>query len=206
MAPPDPTLPPLVAGSAARGRPALHADLACFDDTVTAEIVNGRLIVSPRPAPPHAEGSSILGMLLGAPFHLKRGGPGGWLIVDEPELHLGLNPLTDESHVTIPDLAAWRRERLPERPKTAYYPVAPDWICEFLSPSTAADDRVEKMPHYAREGVKWLWLVDAGLRTLETYELTGGRWLLLETHRGDVKVRAPPFDAVELELGLVWAH
>lgn len=206
MPPPDPDLPPFVAGSTAAGRPALLADLEQFDDTVTAEIINGRLIVSPRPAPPHIRGASILGALLTNPFDLGLGGPGGWVILDEPELHLGWNEMTQEPHVAIPDLAGWRRERLPERPKTPFYEVVPDWVAEFLSPSTGADGRIEKLPFYAREGVKWAWLLDPLQRTLEAYELVGGRWTLAATHRGNAKVRVAPFDAIELDLRLVWEH
>lgn len=182
----------------------MHADLEQIPDDTRAELIDGRLILSPRPAPPHVRGASVLGSQLLNPFDLGVGGPGGWVILHEPELHLGRNPRTDESHVVIPDIAGWRRERMPELPTTAYFPLVPDWVCEFLSPSTAVDDRAEKMPFYAREGVSWLWLADANLRTLEIYQLVAGRWTVLATHAGAARVRAPPFDAIELDLRLLW--
>jgi len=127
-----------------------------------------------------------------------RGGPGGWILLDEPELHL-------QADVLVPDLAGWRRERMPELPDAAALDLAPDWICEVLSPSTAATDRAEKMPIYAREGVTNLWLVDPIARTLEVSRLEQGRWVLLGTWRDEARVRVEPFAAFELDLAGLWA-
>lgn len=204
MAPPTPTVPQTSPSVAAADRPAVHADLEQLPDDTRAEIIDGRLILSPRPAPPHVAGASGLSALLAGPMRFGLGGPGGWWILEEPELHLGRNARSDESHVVIPDIVGWRRERMPELPTTAFFSLVPDWVCEFLSPSTAVDDRAEKMPFYAREGVSWLWLADANLRTLETYQLIAGRWTVLATYAGNAKVRAPPFDAIELDLRLLW--
>jgi Uma2 family endonuclease len=192
MMQPMPRVPPF-------DRPATYEDLIALPDNLIAEIVNGELHASPRPAPAHAITGSLLGVALGAPFTLGRGGPGGWLIIDEPELHL-------QSDVLVPDLGGWKRERMPRRPATAYFPFAPDWICEVLSPSTVQIDRARKMRIYAREGVAHAWLVDPLAQTLEVLRLEGGRWALLGTHAGDEVVRAEPFEQIDLELRLIWSE
>jgi Uma2 family endonuclease len=178
-------------------RPATYEDLKKVPDTCVAEIVGGELHTSPRPAVPHVEASSSLGVLIGAPFHHGRGGPGGWWILDEPEVHLGRD-------VLVPDLAGWRRTRMPRLPDTAYCTLAPDWICEITSPSTASLDRVKKLTIYAREQVGHAWLIDPLARTLEVMRLEAGRWTILGSHEGDAVVRADPFAEIELELGALW--
>ena len=162
-------------------RPATYDDLLRVPSNKVAEIVDGDLHVSPRPTSRHALASSALGSALGPPFHRGRGGPGGWWILDEPELHFG----TD---VLVPDLAGWRRERLPEFPDTPAFTLAPDWACEVVSPSSERLDRAKKMPVYARERVGHLWLVNPIARTLEVYRLSEGGWLLLGTHEGAARV------------------
>jgi Uma2 family endonuclease len=179
-------------------RRATYEDLLRVPDHEVAEILDGELHVSPRPGSRHALAASRLGSELGGPFDRGRGGPGGWWILDEPELHFG-------EEVLVPDLAGWRRERLPEFPDTAAFTLAPDWVCEVASPSTERLDRAKKMPAYAREGVPHFWLVNPLARTLEVYRLAEGRWVL-GTYEGDARVRAEPFDAVELELGGLWAQ
>jgi len=176
---------------------ATYEDLLQVPDPLVAEIVNGVLYTSPRPASPHAHAASGLGIDLGGPFHRGRGGPGGWWILDEPELHLG-------EDVLVPDLAGWRRERMPSVPNVPYFELAPDWICEVVSPSTGRLDRTAKMPIYARAAVSHAWLVDPLQRTLEVYELVAERWTLLSTHAGDETVRTRPFEAVELDLRGLW--
>ena len=179
-------------------RPATYDDLLAVPDHQVGEILAGDLHVSPRPAPRHARASSGLGAAVFGPFDAGRGGPGGWWILDEPELHLG-------SDVLVPDLAGWKRERMPRLPDEAFFSLAPDWVCEVLSPSTDRIDRVKKRPIYAREGVSHLWLVIPASRTLEVSRLEGGRWVLLATYAEDEVVRAEPFEAIELELALLWA-
>lgn len=164
-----------------------------------AEVIDGTLYTFPRPAGPHAIATSALGEELGPPFKRGRGGPGGWMILDEPELHLGAD-------VLVPDLAGWRRERMPELPDVAAFELAPDWVCEVLSPGTAARDRADKLPLYAKSGVAHAWLVDPLVQTLEVLRREGERWVLLGAFRDDARVRAEPFDAVELELALLWAR
>lgn len=178
-------------------RLATYDDLLQVPDNLVAEILDGVLYTAPRPAIAHANASSVLGYCLGGPFRFGKGGPGGWLILDEPELHLGQD-------VLVPDLAGWRRERLPRLPDVAAMTLAPCWVCEVLSPATARRDRELKMAIYAREGVSHLWLVDPALHTLEVYRLTPEGWLLLGVHAGHVQVRAEPFDAVPMDLGQLW--
>jgi Uma2 family endonuclease len=178
-------------------RRATYEDLCDVPDHKVAEILDGELIVTPRPAIRHAGASSGLGGHLWDPFQRGRGGPGGWWILDEPELHLG-------DDVAVPDLAGWRRHRLPVLPDTAYLTVAPDWICEVISPSTERMDRSRKMRIYAREGVTHLWLLDPIVRTLEVLRLESDRWVVLATHTDTDVVRVEPFEAIEVELASLW--
>ena len=180
-----------------RTRPATYDDLLAVPSHLVAEILDGELHTSPRPAPRHADAATGLGGALRGPFDRGRGGPGGWRILGEPELHLGRD-------VVVPDIGGWRRARLPQLPDQAYVEVAPDWICEVLSPSTAAIDRVKKLTIYAREGVGHAWLVDPIDQTLEVLALEGSRWVLVATYAGADVVRAEPFDAIDLDLTLLW--
>jgi Uma2 family endonuclease len=191
MMQPMPRVPPL-------DRAATYEDLITLPEIMVAEIVDGELHASPRPALRHASASSLIGGVLVPAFHQGRGGPGGWWILDEPELHLGQN-------VLVPDLAGWRRVRMPQLPNMAYCALAPDWVCEIVSPSTASLDRVKKLTIYAREQVAHTWLIDPLARTLEVLRLEAGRWTILATHAGADVVRAEPFTDVELELSALWA-
>jgi hypothetical protein len=188
---PMPRIPPI-------DRPATYEDLMNVPDTMVAEIVDDELHASPHPALRHANVTSSLGVMIGGPFHHGRGGPGGWWILDEPELHFGRN-------VLVPDLAGWRRTRLPRLPDAAYCSVSPDWVCEVLSASTASLDRVKKLAIYAREQVGHAWLIDPAARTLEVLRLEAGRWTILATHTGSDVVRAEPFTDIDLELASLWA-
>ncbi len=174
----------------------LYSRLEALPEHLMGEIVGGELVVSPRPALRHAAASSSIHFDVYSSF--DRGSPGGWWILFEPELHLGPD-------VLIPDIAGWRRERMPEMPDAAYATLAPDWVCEVLSPRTAALDRVRKMPIYAREGVPHLWLVDPRARTLEVFVLQESHWVLHSAHEGEDTVHVPPFEAVALDLSLWWA-
>ena len=145
----------------------------------------------------HAWASSRLGGRLDGPFNPGAGGPGGWWIIDEPELHLG-------EDIVVPDLAGCRRETMPEYPDAAYCTIAPDWVCEVLSPSTRRLDVNEKRALYARERVGHLWLVDPDARTLEAFEIREGQWLLLATLTDDAPVSLPPFDAITFPLDALW--
>jgi len=176
-----------------------RADLAGLAPNVVGELVDGVLHTSPRPAAPHAVAASVVGRDVSSAYHRRPGGadPGGWWILAEPQLHLGDDAL-------IPDVGGWRRERLPSIRGVVAFTLAPDWVCEVLSPSTEAWDRATKMFRYARAGVAHLWFVDPIARRLEVYALHDGRWVVLAVHVGDARVRAKPFDAVEIDLGAWW--
>jgi len=182
-------------------RKATYDDVLAAPEHQVAEILGGELFLSPRPASPHALASSVLGSELTGAFHRPPGdpaGPGGWWIVDEPELHLG-------DDVVVPDIAGWRRERMARVPNAAWFELAPDWLCETLSPSTVRIDRGRKLAIYAREGVGHLWLLDPLARTLEVLRLgDDGRYRIAAVHTGDDHPRAEPFDALALDLARLW--
>jgi Uma2 family endonuclease len=168
-------------------------------DNVVAEILDGALSLMARPRPRHSSAATRLAGALRGFHDPDDGEPGGWVVLIEPELRLGSRP-----DVIDPDLVGWRRARLSEEPEEAAIHIAPDWVCELLSDSTEAIDRGAKRRIYRREGVGHLWLCDPRIRTLEVYRLEGGRWTELDTYEGDTKVRAEPFDAIELDLGRIW--
>ena len=177
---------------------ATYQDVLDAPEHMVAEIIAGTLYTQPRPAMPHARASSIIGVELGGPFDRGRGGPGGWWIIDEPELHLG-------EDILVPDLAGWRRETMPEFSDAAYCTVTPDWVCKVVSSSTRRIDLHEKRPTYARERVQHLWFVDPVARDLEAFELRDGEWVLIATAKEDDPVSIPPFDAITFSLGDLWA-
>lgn len=185
---------------------ATYDDVLAAPEHLTAEIVNGELHLSPRPGNAHALASGEAYGWLWDEFGRRRGGsgPGGWWILAEPELHLGRRDPRDT--VLVPDLAGWRRDRMLEFPDEAAFTLVPDWVCEVLSPGAAAvrRDRIVKVDAYAQCGVAHLWLVDPVAHTLEVYTLTGGVFARTQAFTGDVRVRAVPFDAVEIDLGGWW--
>lgn len=180
-------------------RRATYEDLLKVPDILIAEIIDGELITSPRPASPHARATSVIHGDI-TPFDRppgSPGGPGGWWILFEPELHLGAD-------ILVPDLAGWRREHMPVLANVPYFEQAPDWVCEVVSPGTARIDRVRKMPIYARERVGHLWLVHPSLQTLEVYRLEGPHWVVVSSHVGAEGARAEPFEALELDMSRWW--
>ena len=177
--------------------PATYADIEALPPHVRGEILFGTLRIQPRPASPHIGAASGLGMMLGGPFQMGRGGPGGWIIYDEPELHLG-------PHVVVPNLAGWHRERLAGKLGASWIDVAPDWICEVLSDSTRGFDKRDKMRIYATYQVTYLWHLDPVSRVLEVYTLQGKDWLLVGTFVGLDMVAAPPFESNPFLLNELW--
>ena len=162
-----------------------------------AEIVDGKLYTHSRPAPLHTLARSGLGSRIGKPFHLGDGGPGGWWIIDEPEIHLS-------EDIVVPDIVGWRRVRMPEIPTTAYFTLVPDWVCEVLSPSTRKLNLGGKSAVYSREGVRYLWLVDPDNRSLAAYFLCETRWVLNDRLFDDELVSLPPFEAITFNLSDLW--
>jgi Uma2 family endonuclease len=178
-------------------KPATYADLEAVPDHLVAEIIFGSLVTHPRPMSGHIRASSRLGMVLGGPFDLGQGGPGGWVFLDDPQLHLG-------DHVVVPDLAGWRQERFPNVPEIVGIEVSPDWICEVLSESTERYDRSEKRLIYAKAGVRYLWLVDPRVRVLEAFVLVKDRWQLVAVVTGRELVAVPPFESHQFSLSALW--
>jgi hypothetical protein len=178
-------------------RPATYADIEALPPNVVGEILFGSLVTHPRPAPRHAVASNSLTGELTPPFQTARDGPGGWIFMDEPELHFG-------PHVAVPDIAGWRRESLPGLPDTAWIETPPDWVCEVLSLATEAYDRVPKRQIYAVAGVPYLWFVDPRPKLLEAFRLVDGQWLLIAALRDDEAVSVPPFQAVSFPLSHLW--
>ena len=178
----------------------LYEQLEALREGLTGEILNGQLYAQPRPSGPHGFTASSLGYDLIGPFQRGRDGPGGWWIIDEPELHFIRN-----TEVDVPDLAGWRRNRLPRIPQDHRYTVVPDWVCEVLSPSTENRDRNVKMPIYARFGVACAWLIDPQAHTLEAYALEGDAWREIGRLAGSGRVSLPPFAAVAIRLEDLWA-
>lgn len=178
---------------------ATYEDLLQVPDTLVAQIIDGELITQPRPALRHASVAGRLMIVVGGAFGEDGGGgPGGWIILFEPELHFG-------GDIVVPDLAGWRRERVPEVPDAPWVSLAPDWVCEILSPSTASVDRTRKLDIYGREGVGHVWLVDPAARTLEVLRrMDDGKWKRLAAHAEQDEARAEPFEAMELKLARLW--
>lgn len=177
--------------------PASYRDVLDAPPHMVAELVEGALHLHPRPASRHAFAGSALGIELGAMFQNGRGGPGGWWIIDEPELHLGPD-------VLVPDLAGWRRERMPTFPDAPWFDLVPDWACEVLSPGTRSFDLTDKRRLCAKNGVAHLWLVDPKPRTLEAFTLDGGNWVLVAALRDADAVSDPPFEAMSFRLSALW--
>lgn len=181
--------------------PDLYAQLCALPPGQTGEIIGGRLHVQPRPAGPHALASSTLTMDIGGSFQRGKGGPGGWWILDEPEIHF-----VRDVEVCVPDIAGWRKQRLPKIPQGHRFEVVPDWVCEVLSPSTAKTDRVEKMPVYARYGAAYLWLVNPLERTLEAFALREGLWTVIGLFQEGDTVQIAPFEELALNLADLWTE
>jgi Uma2 family endonuclease len=179
-------------------RRAVYEDLFDIPENMTGEIIGGRLIATPRPSRKHSLAAIVVGSRLTPPYYLgEGGGPGGWIILVEPEVDF-------DGDILVPDLAGWKRERFPIEEPHNWISVAPDWVCEILSPSTAQTDRTEKMPIYSRHHVSYAWLIDPTLRTLEVYRFEPGIWIGIGAYAKSARVRAEPFPELELDLSLLW--
>ena len=176
----------------------LYKELCNLPDNVVGEIINKELVVMPRPAPKHARASSALGGLLSGPFDLGHGGLGGWWILDEPELRF-------PDDVVVPDIAGWKKERMPKLPEKTQFELSPDWVCEVLSPSTASYDKISKLQIYAKNKVPYYWIVDPLNRVLEILVLDGKTYKLAFVFGKNDLVKVPPFEELEFNLGSLWA-
>jgi len=180
-------------------QPTLYESLEALPEGVTGEILNGQLHTHPRPSSRHAYAAVRIDRAVGRGYDDGIDGPGGWWILVEPEVHFVRN-----MEVAVPDLAGWRRERMPYLPESHRIEVVPDWICEILSPSTASKDREIKLPLYAYYEVQYAWLIDPAKRTLETYRLDADTWIEIGRFADTDQVAVPPFEAMSLDLGAFW--
>jgi Uma2 family endonuclease len=177
---------------------AIYEDLYTIPENMVGEILNGELFVTPRPSRAHVYTASALGLGVGPAYQFGQGGgPGGWIILYEPEIALG-------EDILVPDLAGWRRERFPVEEDRNSISAAPDWACEVLSPSTLRKDKIRKMPIYGQHGVPYFWLIDPIAKTLDVFRLESGNWVVAGVYADDDKVRAEPFQKVEIDLSNLW--
>lgn len=181
-------------------RPTPYDDLAALPEGLTGEILDGQLHTQPRPSGRHMRAESALQSKLFRGYDEGDGGPGGWWILVEPELHFAR-----DREVAVPDIAGWKRERMPRLPEDQRFEIVPDWLCEILSPSTESKDRRVKMPLYARYGVSHAWLVDPVTKTLEAYTLAEGAWKAIGVYRGDETVHVEPFAVTALDMASLWS-
>jgi Uma2 family endonuclease len=178
---------------------ATYEDVLNAPENKVAEILDGELFLSPRPRLPHAAAQAAIHGTLWSRFDDGERGPEGWIVLTEPELHLA-------GAVVVPDVAAWRRSRLPVLPDRPWLDVSPDWVCEVLSPSTERFDRTKKLRIYAEAGVAHAWLVKPTDRTIEVLRLRDGAWTIVGFCEDRAVVRVEPFETIDLELGRLWAE
>lgn len=184
--------------SEAAKRRATYEDLYDIPENMTGEIIDGELIVQPRPSRKHTYAASVLEIEIGSTYQFGRGGgPGGWIIIVEPEIQLG-------EHTMVPDLAGWKRQRFPVEEDRNPISAVPDWVCEILSPSTFRVDKIKKMPIYAHHGVGHIWLLEPLAKTMDAFRLDSGGWRLLASFSENDKVREEPFQDIEIDLGNLW--
>ena len=177
----------------------LYEQLMSLPENLVGEIISGQIHTQPRPAAPHAVAAAVLGMKIGHPFHFGDNGPGGWWILPEPEIHF-----IPHREVLVPDLAGWRRQRLPTIPDIPHFELVPDWVCEVLSPATASKDRQIKMPLYAQYGVNYAWLVDPLDKTLEAFQSCQKSWILTGRFQNKEPVSVAPFTEISFALQDLW--
>lgn len=179
---------------------ATYADIEALPEGVTGEILFGALHAHPRPTARHGIAGTKLGARLESRFgSVDDGGPGGWVIIDEPELHLG-------RHVVGPDMAGWRSERYDTPPTSHIHTTPPDWVCQIVSPSSASRDRGLKRLVYSEAKVRHYWVIDPIQKTLEAFKLTPEGWLLCAASTDADIIRAPLFDAISFSLGSLWPN
>jgi Uma2 family endonuclease len=180
-------------------RPPTLADLDALPPSIVGEIIEGVLYTMTKPRMRHQLTGLEIGSALLGPFGKGRGGPGGWWIVTEPGIEL-----PDDTNEISPDVAGWRRERMPELPIDEPIRVVPDWVCEILSPTTRRHGLVKKLPYYAKVGVSYLWLADLDARVVTAHRLESGRWLALGVFSDETEARIEPFDVVPLDVASWW--
>ncbi len=178
-----------------------YADLYSIPENMIGEIIDGELYAMPRPSPRHCNTASSLGIIIGYYYKIgMNGGIGGWWILDKPGIHF--SDLKED--IMVPDISGWKKEKMPELPAETYFSVTPDWICEILSPATAAHDRKKKLPKYAKFGVSYFWIVDPANRTVEILKLKNGEYSVSAVYCEDDKMKAEPFTEILIDLKNIW--
>lgn len=181
-------------------RLATAADLLAIPEHERShEVIDGALVPKATPSFEHGAAQAKLAAHVD-PFHRRSGGgaPGGWWFATEVEVQL-------EAHqIYRPDVAGWRRERTAERPSGTPVLLRPDWVCEILSPSKPIHDLGTKYDAYQRASVPHYWIVDPMSERLRVHRWTSeGYLVVLNAHRRQI-VRAEPFDAIELDVGVLF--
>lgn len=176
---------------------ATYDDLLALGEDVRAEVIAGSIHLAPSGLPEHGHATGSIAHFIGGPFDRDDGygGPGGWWIFLELDVRLSLH------NIVRPDLCGYRRDRLREPWGKRPLDLAPDWVCEILSPSNAAHDRVTKAALYAQHGVPFFWLLDPAERVLETFTLRDGLWMRTGSFDDTATARIVPFEAIELDIG-----
>jgi Uma2 family endonuclease len=174
-----------------------YEDLCNVPDDMTGEIIDGELSLTPMPSKQQIHTGTKLANAVVAAYHFGTKGPGGWIILDEPDLAFG-------EDILVPELAGWKEDRFIVSWEHHWISVAPDWVCEIISPETAQRDRTQKMPIYERNGVSYVWLIDPAEKSLEIFRLESGKWGAPTLYTGNDKVRAEPFEQTEINLGDLW--
>jgi Uma2 family endonuclease len=190
-----------VARPGPRGPATIDDLLAIPEQLRHHELIGGELVEKAVPSPEHGTAQRKLGALVD-PFDHRPGGrwPGGWWLMTEVEVQFAI------SETYRPDLVGWRRDRVPERPRGIPISIRPDWIGEIVSPSNSGVDRVTKLNAYHRFEVPHYWILDPVDETLSAFRWTAAGYLLVVAARTGERVRAEPFDAVELEIGAIVGH
>lgn len=185
--------------AAMKKEPATYQDIVDLPGNIVGQIIDGELYTHSRPTARHSRAASSIGGRLFSPFDEGREGPGGWIILDEPELHI-------ERDIVVPDLAGWKTSTMAVIPDQAFFTIVPDWTAEVLSPSTTKLDRLKKLPLYASWKVQYAWVVDPGAKILEAFRLEKGQWLLAGVYSAEVDARIEPFEAIPFDVTLLWGR
>lgn len=179
---------------------ATYLDLAALGDDARAEIIHGAIIEKAAPSFEHGVAQSALSGTIGQHFGRRGGGggPGGWWIASEVEVEYAAH------EVFRHDVAGWRRERVPEMPHGSPTRIFPDWVCEILSPSNAKRDLVDKLRVLQASGVPHYWILDPVERVLLVHRLEASGYVVALTAAPGERVRAEPFDALEVNVGALF--
>ena len=175
------------------------ADWLAQPEDARLELIDGEFFEKAAPTMDHARAQISIGAFIWGSFDRKPGGPsgpGGWWIGSEVDIAL-------DGRGYRPDLAGWRRERMPVLRKERPVTVRPDWICEIVSESNRTTDTVKKLRRYHQSGVPHYWILDQLERTLTVHRNGPDGYLIALRAEAHERVRAEPFDAIELQVSVL---